>query len=330
VKHLPNSCRRLVFVVIACCVFIIGTSGAIAQTGNYPDKPIKLLVPYAPGSTTTNLARLLAEKLGQALGGSMYVENKPGAGGNLGMQYIAQSKPDGYSLLMAPIGVSINPVLYKDLPFNPIRDLVPIGLYASVPNLLVINPEVPATNLEEFLDYAKKNPGKLNYASSGSGSSSHLASEMLKAAAHIDMTHVPYKGGGAAMTDLIGGRVQVLFDQTPGVLPFLRDQRVRVIAVSSAKPSSATPEIPPLATAVPGFDMTVWFGIMAPAGTPKPIVDRINAEMVKILQDPSFKLTLTHMGVDAMPSTPAQFGSFLQIEMDRWAKVIKDADIKVD
>lgn len=325
-KHLNNLIRSMGTLVVACGL----AAGAAAQANEYPNRPIKLLVPYAPGSTTTNLAQMLSEKLGAALGGAMYVENKPGAGGNVGMQYIAQSKPDGYSLLMAPIGVSINPTLYSNLQFDPLKDLMPVGLYAGVPNLLVVNPEVPVKNIEEFIAYAKKNPGKLNYASSGAGSSSHLASEMLKNAAGIDMTHIPYKGGAAAMTDLIGGNVQVLFDQTPGVLPFIQGQRVRVLAVSSAKASSVLPEVPPLATVVPGFDMTVWFGIMAPAGTPKPIVDRLNTEMVKILKDPAYLQALTAMGVEAMPSSPEKFGSFLESEVKRWAEVIKEANVKLD
>ncbi|WP_326542636.1 Bug family tripartite tricarboxylate transporter substrate binding protein [Pseudorhodoferax sp.] len=303
-------------------------AGAAAQ--DYPNRPVRLLVPYAAGSTTTNLAQMLAEKLGPAIGGSVYVENKPGAGGNVGMQFIAKSTPDGYSLLMAPIGIAINPSLYNNLGYDALTDLVPVGLYAAVPNLLVVNADVPARSLEEFIAYARRNPGKLNYASSGAGSSSHLASEMLKSFGALDIVHVPYKGGGPAMTDVLGGRIQMLFDQTPGVLPQLASGRIRVLGVSTAAPSAAVPGVPPVASVVPGFDMSVWFGIMAPAGTSPEIVRKLNAAMVQVVQEPAFRNALKTMGVDPFTSSPEEFGVYLRKEKDKWAKVVREARITLD
>lgn len=317
-------------IALATATLLAGHASGQGPARDYPNRPVRLLVPYAAGSTTTNLAQMLAEKLGPAIGGAVYVENKPGAGGNVGMQFIAKSAPDGYSLLMAPIGIAINPSLYSNLGYDVMTDLAPIGLYAAVPNLLVVNSEVPVTTLEEFIAYARKNPGKLNYASSGAGSSSHLASEMLKSYGKLDIVHVPYKGGGPAMTDVLGGRIQMLFDQTPGVLPHIPGGRIRVLGVSTAAPSAAVPGVPPVASVMPGFDMSVWFGIMAPAGTSPEIIRKLNAAMVSVVQTPAFRAALKSMGVDALTSSPDEFGFFLRKEKDKWAKVVRDASITLE
>lgn len=311
----------------ACLALASGLAGA--QT-SYPNKPIKVVVPFAAGGTTTILARMLAERMGQQMGQSVVVDNRPGAGGNIGMDLVAKAEPDGYTILMGPIGLAINPALYAKMSFDPVKDLVPIGLYAGVPNLLVVHPSVPANNVKELVAYAKAHPGKLNYASNGNGTSSHLAAEMLKAAAGVDIAHVPYKGGGPAMQDLIGGQVSMLFDQMPAVLPQVQGGRVRALGVSSLARSAAAQDIPAVSESLPGFDMTVWFGFLAPKGTPTDIVARLNAEMNRALKDPAFQTQLAGMGVTPMPSSPAEFGSFIRREMTHWAKVVKDSGAKLD
>jgi tripartite-type tricarboxylate transporter receptor subunit TctC len=231
---------------------------------------------------------------------------------------------------MGPIGLAINPALYPQMPFDPIKDLSPIGLYAGVPNLLVVHPSVPAQNVNELIAYAKANPGKLNYASNGNGTSSHLAAEMLKAAAGIDITHVPYKGGAPAMQDLIGGQVSMLFDQMPAVMPQVQGGRVRPLGVSTLKRSGAAPDLPALSESIAGFDMTVWFGFLAPFGISSEIVQKLNAEMQRVLLDVEFQKQLLGMGVTPMPSSPQEFVQFIQAETLRWAKVVKDSRARID
>jgi tripartite-type tricarboxylate transporter receptor subunit TctC len=313
-----------------CVGGLVTISGLTQAQPAYPSKPVKVIVPFAAGGTTTILARLLAERIGQSMGQPFVVDNRPGAGGNVGMDLVAKAEPDGYTILMGPIGLAINPALYAKMPFDPINHLAPIGLYAGVPNLLVVHPSVPASNVSELIAHAKANPGKLNYASNGNGTSSHLAAEMLKSAAGVEITHVPYKGGGPAMQDLIGGQVNMLFDQMPAVLPQVKGGRVRALGVSSEKRSAAAPEIPAIAESIKGFDMTVWFGFLAPKGTPKDVVTRLNAEMIRALKDPAFQAQLAGMGVTPMPSSPEEFSDFLRKETTRWAKVVKDSGAKLD
>jgi tripartite-type tricarboxylate transporter receptor subunit TctC len=319
--------RRSLAVVAGVALVV---AGGAAQAQAYPTKSIKLIVPFATGGTTSILARLLGEKMGAILGQPVVVENRGGAGGNIGMDAVAKSDPDGYTILMGPIGLAINPALYKTMPFDPLKDLAPIGLYAGVPNLLVVHPSVPANTLAEFITYVKANPGKLNYASNGNGTSSHLAAEMLKSAAGLQINHVPYKGGGPAMQDLLGGHVTMLFDQVPAVLPQVKGGKVKALGVSSAKRSSAAPEIPAVAETVPGFDMTVWFGLLAPKGTSPEIVAKLNAVMVQVLNDAAFRGQLTTMSVEAMPGTPDDFARFLRSETTRWAKIVQEAGAKLD
>lgn len=320
--------RRALFIAATAALSAAGF--AHANPAAYPTKPIRLVVPFAAGGTTSILARLLADRMGQGLGQPVVVDNRPGAGGNVGMDLVAKSEPDGYTLLMGPIGLAINPALYARMPFDPIKDLAPIGRYAGVPNLLVVHPSVPASNVKELVAYAKANPGKLNYASNGNGTSSHLAAEMLKSAAGIEITHVPYKGGGPAMQDLIGGQVQMLFDQMPAVLPQVESGRVRALGVSSMQRSAAAKDIPAISETVPGFDMTVWFGFLAPAGTPKEIVGKLNGEMRKAIDAPDFQAQLAKMGVTPMPGSPEEFRSFIASETQRWAQVVKASGAKID
>ncbi len=325
--HATITRRRAAGLLGASLALLGGTGHAQAP---YPHKPIKLIVPFAAGGTTSILARLLADRIGQALGQPVVVDNRPGAGGNVGMDAVAKAEPDGYTILMGPIGLAINPALYAKMPFDPLKDLAPVGLYCGVPNLLVVNPTVPATSVRELIAYARANPGKLNYASNGNGTSSHLAAEMLKAAAGVDIVHVPYKGGGPAMQDLLGGQVSMLFDQMPAVLPQVQGGKVRALGVSSLKRSAAAPDVPAISDTLPGFDMTVWFGFLAPRGTPAEVVAKLNAEMQRALKDTAFQTQLASMGVTPMPSSPDEFGAYLRSETVRWTKVVKDSGAKLD
>jgi tripartite-type tricarboxylate transporter receptor subunit TctC len=327
-SHIRSRRQMLLSGVVALAMATVGAS--VQAQNNYPTKPIRMIVPFASGGTTTLLARLLAERMGQGLGQSMFVENRPGAGGNIGMDAVAKAEPDGYTILMGPIGLAINPSLYPKMAFDPIKDLEPIGLYGGVPNLLVVHPSVPAKNIHELVAYAKANPGKLNYASNGNGTSSHLAAEMLKSVAGITMTHVPYKGGGPAMQDLIGGQVNMLFDQMPAVLPQVQGERVRPLGVTSLKRSAAAPDIPAISESLPGFDMTVWFGLLAPKGTPTEVIARLNKEIQVALKDPAFQKQLGTMGVTPMPGTPDEFAAYLRKETTTWAKVVKESGAKLD
>lgn len=327
----PNALKRsMLRMCMTGAVLAIAPLGFAHANGAYPSKPIRLVVPFAAGGTTSILARMLADRMGASMGQPMVVDNRPGAGGNVGMDHVAKSEADGYTLLMGPIGMAINPALYPRMPFDPIKDLAPIGLYAGVPNLLVVHPSVPAANVKELIGYAKSNPGKLNYASNGNGTSSHLAAEMLKAAAGINISHVPYKGGGPAMQDLIGGQVQMLFDQMPAVLPQVQGGRVRALGVSSLQRSAAAKDIPAISETLPGFDMTVWFGFLAPAGTPKDIVRKLNSEMLKAIQAPDFQAQLAKMGVTPMPGSPDEFGRFIASETERWTQVVKTSGARID
>ncbi|MFA7669752.1 MAG: tripartite tricarboxylate transporter substrate binding protein [Burkholderiaceae bacterium] len=327
-RHTSATRRRVLGVLGAGLLAV--SSLAQAQTSSYPSQPVTLVVPFATGGTTSILARLLADKVSQGLGQTVVVENKPGAGGNIGMDHVARAKPDGYTLLMGPIGLAINPALYTNMTFDPIKDLEPIGLYGGVPNLLVVHPSLPVKSVAELVAHAKANPNKLNYASNGNGTSSHLAAEMLKSEAGIEMTHIPYKGGGPAMQDLIGGQVDMLFDQMPAVLPQVEAKTVVALGVSSAERSNSAPDIPAIAESIPGFDLVVWFGWLAPKGTPDEVIQRINKEMNAALADPDFQARLASMGVTPMPSTPDEFSKFMVSETERWGKVVRASGASIN
>lgn len=328
-KHQYKSVLAHVTRLMTAAALCLCAASVSAQT--YPTKPVKIIVPFAPGGTTSVLARMMADKLGLAMGQAVIVDNRPGAGGNIAFEMVARSDPDGYTLLMGPIGLAINPALYPKLSFNPLTDFAPISLYGGVANLLVVNSSLPIHSVKELIAYAKANPGKLSQGSSGNGSSSHLAGEMLKSASKIDFLHVPYKGGAQAMQDVLGGQVSMLFDQIPAVLPHVKSGKVRALGVTTSARSSAEPNIPTLAeSGVPGYDVNVWFGILAPAATPKSVVNKLNAEMTKILNDAEFRNSMSKMGVDPMPSTPEQFSDFMHKETVRWAKLVKESGAKLD
>ena len=316
---------RALGTLLACLA-----SAAWAQA--YPNHPIRLVVPFPAGGTTDILARDAAPKLTEALGQSVVVDNRPGAGGNIGADLVAKSAPDGYTLLMGTVGThAINPSLYAKMPYDHVKDFAPVVLVAGVPNVLVVNPSLPVNSVADLIKLAKSKPGAINFASSGNGTSIHLSGELFKTMAGVDMTHVPYKGSAPALTDLMGGQVQVMFDNLPSSLQQIKAGKLRAIAVTSAKRSPALPDVPTIAeSGLPGFEASSWFGVLAPAGTPPAIVARLNAEINKWLQSPEGKEQLLGQGAQAAGGTPEQFAAHIRAETDKWAKVVKASGAKVD
>ena len=311
---------------------------ALAQpVGAWPTKPVRIVVPFAPGGTTDILARALAPELGKAFGQSFIVENKPGAGGNTGADLVAKSPPDGYTLLMGTVGTqAINPALYPKMPYDAVKDFMPITLFAGVPNVLVINPAKAAaykvTDVKSLIAYGKANPGKLNMASSGNGTSIHLSGELFKSMTGTYMLHFPYRGSGPALLDLIGGTMDVMFDNLPSALPQIKAGKLTALAVTSGARSAALPDVPTIAEAGPvkGFEASSWFGLLAPAGTPPDIVNRLQQETAKALATPALKERLLSQGAIPGGNTPAQFTQFIAAEAKKWAQVVKASGAKVD
>lgn len=307
-------------------LFIAGSASA----QSWPSKPIRYIVPFPPGAFNDTLARTLAADLPKTLGQPVVVENRPGGNTLIATEMAAKSPPDGYTLFGAALPFSVIQSLYKTS-FDVTKDFAPITLAGVTPNLLVANPGVPFTDVKGLVAYAKANPGKLNYASTGNGTSNHLSFELFKAMTGTQVTHVPYKGSAPAVTDLIAGQVQVMFDNTPNVLPHVKAGKLKALGVSSKTRSQFAPEVPSVDEAgVPGYDVTVWFGVLTVAGTPPDIVKRLNTEMVKILTSAEVKERISKSGVDVVASTPEHFSGFLKSEVARWAKVIQEANIKAD
>ena len=307
---------------------IVFTGSAAAQS--WPSKPIRYIVPFPPGAFNDTLARTLAAELPKTLGQQVIVDNRPGGNTIIGTEIAAKSPPDGYTLFGAALPFSVIQSLYKTS-FDVTKDFAPITLAGVTPNLLVANPGVPFDNVKGLIAYAKANPGKLNYASTGNGTSNHLSFELFKAMTGTQVTHVPYKGSAPAVTDLIAGQVQVMFDNTPNVLPHVKAGKLKALGVSSRTRSPLAPEVPTVDEAgVPGYEVGVWFGVLTVAGTPPDIVKRLNTEMVKVLTSPEVKQRIANSGVDVVASSPEQFGALLKSEVARWAKVIQEAGIKAD
>ena len=305
---------------------------AAAQAQGYPAKPVRLLVPFAPGGTTDVLARLVAQKLGDALGQQFLVENRPGAGGNIGTEMAVKAAPDGYTLVMSFDGtMAINPSTYRALPYDPQRDLAPVASVAQVPLLLVVHPAVAAKTVPEFVALAKASPGRINYSSAGNGSTGHLTGELFKGRAGIDMVHVSYKGGGQAVQDLLGGQIQMVVTALPTVEGHLKGGKLRALAFTSAKRVPGAPEVPTLVeSGFPGFEVLSWYGILAPAGTPPDIVRKLNAEINRLLDMPDVRERLTTLGAEPTGGTPEQFAATIRTDTARWAKVVKEAAIRID
>jgi tripartite-type tricarboxylate transporter receptor subunit TctC len=311
---------------------LFAVSAGTALADEYPSKPIRLVVPFAAAGTTDFLARAIAQKLGSNLGTSVVVDNRPGAGGNIGSDIVAKSEPDGYTLLLGTVGThAINASLYKKMPYDTVKDFAPVTLVASVPNMVVVHPSVPAKSIKELIALAKAKPGSLSFGSSGSGSSIHLSGELFKSMAGVDMLHVPYKGSGPAVSDLIGGQINMMFDNMPSSLPHVKAGRLRAIAVTSGKRSPAMPDLPTVAEAgVPGYESVAWFGVLAPAGTPPALVKKLNAEIVKVLKSPDVAQRLASQGAEPVFNTPEEFSALIKTEMVKWAKVIKASGAQVD
>ena len=311
---------------------LLGLVFALASAQSYPTKPIRLVVPFPPGGATDILARDVAQKLTEAWGQSVIVDNRPGAGGNIGSELVAKSAPDGYTLEMGTVGThAINASLYAKMPYDHVKDFTPVILVAGVPNVLVVNPSVPANSVAELIAYAKANPGKLNFASSGNGTSIHLSGELFKVMAGVQIMHIPYKGSTPALQDLLAGQVQMMFDNLPPSLPQIKAGKLRALAVTSLTRAPALPDVPTLSEAgLPGFEASSWFGILAPAGTPAPIVAKLNAEIAKYLATPEAKEKLAKQGANAAGGTPDDFAKHIAAETAKWAKVVKDSGAKID
>ncbi|WP_431511400.1 Bug family tripartite tricarboxylate transporter substrate binding protein [Variovorax sp. DAIF25] len=318
--------RYLASTLLVCLPLV-----AAAQAGGFPDKAIRIVVPFPPGGATDAAARLVAVKMSEHWGQPVVVDNRAGAGGNVGSDLVAKAPADGYTLVMGVTGShAINTSLYSRMPYDPVADFVAISQVAVVPNVLVVHPSVPAKNLAELVALAKKEPGKLNYASLGNGTAAHLGMEMLKAEAGVDITHVPYKGSAPAVSDLLAGQVQMMVDGLPSALPHVKAGKLRAIALTSLRRSPSLPDLPTIAESYPGFYADAWSGLFAPKGTPQPVVDKLSAEVQRVLKLPEVREKLAALGAEPVGSTQAEFAAHVKKEIDKWAKVVKTSGAKVD
>jgi tripartite-type tricarboxylate transporter receptor subunit TctC len=314
--------------VIAAALSLYGLP-ALGQTA-YPTKPIRLVVPFVPGGSTDFIARILGQKLDEALGQQVVIENRAGAAGNIGVEYVAKSAPDGYTLIFGHVGTfGFGPSLYQKLPYDPVKDFAPVALFAMVPNMLVVHPSLPAKSVKELIALAKARPGQLNYGSSGNGSASHLATEYFKLLSKTDITAIAYKGTGPLITDVIAGQISLTITGVPPLYPLVQSGRLRALAIGSTKRLAMMPDVPTIAEAgVPGYESSTWFGPLAPAKTPREIIVKLNAEMMKILQRPDVRARFAADGVVGLGSTPDEFGVYIRNEIERWGRVIKAAGVR--
>jgi len=302
----------------------------IARADTYPSRPVHLIVFYAAGGGNDIIARLMGQWLSQRLGQAFIIENRPGAGGNIGTEEVVRAAPDGYTLLLSSTANTVNGMLYDNLNFDFVRDIAPVASISREPNIMVVHPSVPANTIPEFIAYAKANPGKLNYASAGIGSSQQMSGELFKMMAGIDMTHVPFRGTAPALTSLLGGQVQVMFASMPATIEHVRAGRLRALGVTISMRSDVLPDVPSVSEFLPGFDASVYYGIGAPKNTPADIVEKLNKEINAGLADPQLKARLIELGGMPLPGSSADFGKFLANETEKWAKVIKFANIKAE
>jgi tripartite-type tricarboxylate transporter receptor subunit TctC len=322
--------RRLGAAVLAALTLLPAGVGAQATDG-YPAKPIRFILPFPPGGGTDILGRLLSERLAARLGQPVVIENRGGAGGNVGAEAAAKSAPDGYTIVLVAPSLAISPSLYSKLPYDPVKDFSPVSLVATVPNVMVTHPSVPARTLSEFIALAKTKPGAMNFGSGGNGTSNHLAGELFNIVAGVRLVHVPYKGVNLAMNDVMAGEVQLVVIGIPAAAPHIKAGKLRALAVIDSRRAAALPEVPTVAEAgLPGFEVTTWYGVLAPAGTPRPIVMRLNAEIVKVMQSPEMKDRLASMATEPVTSTPEAFAELIRQEIVKWGKVVRAAGLKAD
>jgi tripartite-type tricarboxylate transporter receptor subunit TctC len=320
--------RRFLHLAAGAAALPVASRTAFAQT--YPTQPVRIIVGFAPGSGSDIFARLMAQWLSERMGQTFVIENRAGAGGNIGTEAAAKSPPDGYTLLQTVPAHAVNDTLYDKLSVNFLRDLVPVGGTARVPFVLEVNLSVPVTTVPEFIAYAKANPGKLNFASPGIGTGIHMSGELFKLMTGVNIVHVPYRGAAGAMTDLIGGQVQVMFDTMAASIPHIKAGKVRALAVTTAGRSALLPDLPTVGDFIPGYEASGPFGLAAPKNTPPEIVARINKEMNAVLADPKVKARLADLGSDALTGSPAEYAKLMADETEKWAKVIRTANIKVE
>ena len=317
-------------LAVASACTLAATPLALAQS--YPTKSIRLICPFPPGGAVDIASRAIANELSKTIGQQVVVENKPGAGGNIGGAEAARAAPDGYTIFMTTSGISaINPALYSKMPFDPNKDLAPVSALVSLNNVLVVHPSVAAKSVTEIIAMAKAQPGKMTYASSGSGTSIHMSGEMFKHLAKVDILHIPYKGSSPALTDMLGGQVMMMFDNIPSALPHIKSGKLRALATTGAKRDATLPDLPTIAEAgVPGYESGVWFGLLVPAGTPRDIVAKLNAEAVKGTKSPEFVKRMTDLGYNIIGSTPEQMTEMLKTEVNTWGPIVKASGAKAD
>jgi tripartite-type tricarboxylate transporter receptor subunit TctC len=325
IRQFQSMCRFIGMLLLGATAWL----PFAAQAQAYPSKPVRMVVGFAAGGPADVIARALGQRLATYLGKPVVIENRPGADANIAMEAVAHAAPDGYTLLLAQNGLSINPSLYGKVPFDPLKDFAPISLVGEASNFVVVHPSVPAHTLQEFIEYAKANPGKLNYASTSSPT--HLATEMLNQMAGVNIVRIPYKGAAPAIPELLAGRVDMMVSSIGTLLPFVKANKVRALAVTSANRSSLTPDVPTVNEAgIPGYSATTWYGLVAPASTPRAIVERLNGDLRKILIEPEIKSLLLEQSIDASPSTPEEFGAFIHSDIAKWQKVVKTSGAKID
>jgi tripartite-type tricarboxylate transporter receptor subunit TctC len=310
----------------------LACAATLSFAQGFPEKPIRFVVGFTPGGPSDILARALGQKLGERWSQQVVIENRPGAGGNVAAEAVARSAPDGYTWLLGNNSIlATNQSLYRQLGYDPVKDFAPVSLVALQPNILVVNPQVPANSVMELVSLAKKHPGKLNYASSGSGAAAHLAGELFKTMAGVDLVHIPYKGAQPALTDVIAGQVQVMFATSASVLPFIKAGKLRALAVTTAQRSPSVPELPTVAEAgVPGFEAITWHGVVVPAATPAPLIERLNRDLVGVLRMPDLRERLATLGAEVVAGTPREFADYIAAEIPKWAKVVRDSGARIE
>ena len=321
---MPTFLARLIAAAALCLALVAGAAAA-----DYPDRPIRLIVPFPPGGSNDVVGRLIAKVLSEKIGQQVFVDNRGGAGSIIGTEALAKAAPDGYTLGIVSIAFAVNPALHNPLPYDPVKSFEPVSILATGPNVLVVNPDLPVKSVKELIALAKQKPGELNYASAGIGSFQHLGGELFKLDANVDIVHVPYKGGGPAMQDVIAGHVKIMFSSLIQTTPFIKSGQLRPLGTGGTKRSPVLPDVPTIAEAgVPGYNATNWWGVLAPAGTPKPILDKLYNNIQLALQSPEIQQQFAREGAEVVTMTPAEFQDFIKSEIDKWGHVVKAGNIK--